>query len=35
MSEKLLEISDLYVKYHTDDGDNYAVNGISFTLEER
>ena len=34
MSEKLLEISDLYVKYHTDDGDNYAVNGISFTLEK-
>ena len=32
MSEKLLEISDLHVKYRTDDGDNYAVNGISFPL---
>ena len=34
MTEKLLEISDLYVKYRTDDGDNYAVNGISFSLEK-
>ncbi|MBQ6510015.1 MAG: ABC transporter ATP-binding protein [Flexilinea sp.] len=34
MTEKLLEISDLYVKYKTDDGDNYAVNGISFPLEK-
>lgn len=34
MTEKLLEISDLYVKYRTDDGDNCAVNGISFSLEK-
>ena len=34
MSEKLLDINDLYVRYKTDDGNNYAVNGISFSLEK-
>ena len=33
MAENLLEIKDLHVKYLTDDGENYAVNGISFSLE--
>lgn len=33
MSEKLLDISNLYVKYMTEDGENYAVNGVSFSLE--
>jgi peptide/nickel transport system ATP-binding protein len=30
---KLLEIRDLYVQYNTDDGEVYALNGISFSLE--
>ncbi len=34
MSEKLLDINDLYVRYKTDDGNNYAVNGVSFSLEK-
>jgi len=33
MSEKLLEIRDLAVEYHTDDAMIYAVNGISMTVE--
>ena len=34
MSEKLLDIKDLHVRYKTDDGSNYAVNGVSFSLEK-
>ena len=33
MSDKLLDVSNLHVKYTTEDGENYAVNGVSFSLE--
>jgi len=34
MAEKLLEVRDLAVEYHTDDGVIYAVNGVSLTVEK-
>ena len=33
MSNMLLEVSNLHVRYKTDDGENYAVNGIDFAIE--
>lgn len=33
MSDKILEINNLYVQYKTDDVTNYAVNGINISLE--
>ena len=33
MSEKLLEVKDLYTQYNTDDGVVYAVNGMNLTIE--
>ena len=32
MSEKLLDIQDLHVKYWTDEAEIYAVNGLSFSI---
>lgn len=32
MSEKLLDIQNLHVKYRTDEAEIYAVNGLSFSL---
>ena len=32
MSEKILEIRDLYTQYNTDEGIVHAVNGMSLTL---
>jgi oligopeptide transport system ATP-binding protein len=34
MEQALLEIKDLRVTFHTDDGIVHAVNGVSYTLEE-
>lgn len=34
MSEKLLEIEDLYVQYNTDESIVHAVNGLSLTLHK-
>ena len=34
-SENLLEVRDLYVEYETDDATNYAVNGLSFSLNKK
>ncbi len=34
MADKLLEIKDLSVEYHTDDGTVYAVNGLDLTVEK-
>ncbi len=34
MSEKLLEVKDLVVEYHTDDEVVHAVNGVSFELDK-
>ena len=34
MAEKLLEVKDLYVEYNTDEGDVYAVNGMSLSLNK-
>jgi peptide/nickel transport system ATP-binding protein len=31
---KLLDIKDLYVRYNTDDGIIYALNGVNFSLEK-
>lgn len=33
MEEKLLEIRNLYVEYHTDDGIVYALNGLNIDLQ--
>lgn len=34
MSEKILEIENLYVNYETDDGVVHAVNGVNLSLEK-
>ena len=34
MSEKLLQVKDLYVQYNTDDGVVHALNGISLTVNK-
>ncbi|MGD2252302.1 MAG: ABC transporter ATP-binding protein [Anaerolineales bacterium] len=34
MAKKILEVSDLVTRFHTDDGIVKAVNGISYTLDE-
>jgi len=34
MSEKIVEIKDLYVDYETDDGIVHAVNGMNLSLEK-
>lgn len=34
MSEKLLEIKNLHVKYKTDDDEIYALNGVNLILEK-
>ncbi len=34
MAEKLLEIKDLYVEYHTDDATVCAVNGLDLTVDK-
>lgn len=33
MSDKILEVSDLQIRYVTDEETVRAVNGVSFTLE--
>lgn len=33
-SENLLEIKQLYTRFHTDDGTVHAVNGISYAMEK-
>ena len=34
MSERLLEIKDLVVEYHTDEADVHALNGVSLSLDK-
>lgn len=34
MAEKLLEIKNLHVQYHTDDATVYAVNGLDLTINK-
>ena len=34
MSERLLEIKDLEVEYHTDEADVHAINGVSLSLNK-
>jgi peptide/nickel transport system ATP-binding protein len=34
MTDKLLEIKDLYVTYETDDAKVYAVNGLDLTVNK-
>ena len=34
MVEKLLEVEDLHSRFHTQDGTIYAVNGVSFHVEQ-
>ena len=34
MSEKLLEIEDLHVRYRTDEAEVYAVNGLSLSMKK-
>ncbi len=34
MTEKLLEVTDLHVKYRTDDDNIYALNGVNLTVEK-
>ncbi|MGD8555603.1 MAG: ATP-binding cassette domain-containing protein, partial [Anaerolineales bacterium] len=34
MAKKILEVSDLVTRFHTDDGIVKAVSGISYTLDE-
>ncbi|HML45785.1 MAG TPA: ABC transporter ATP-binding protein [Clostridia bacterium] len=34
MAEKLLEIKDVVIRYHTDNGVAYAVNGVTLSLEK-
>lgn len=33
MTDKILDIKDLYVSYHTDEGYVYAVNGLDLKIE--